>query len=106
MTDMTEAELASRLLLEAKCWAWKRDLLHHRICELSDACFNAFTRDGLYYGAPDEVIEIIERAKRCHYLEELDYCEDACEAAEAAIVRLRLAGRGKGCVAPASRRPQ
>ena len=90
---MTEYdEFARRLEREAKCFAWKRDLLHHRVCELSDACFNAFTdRDGMFWGAPDEVAELIHRARRCHEIDELEYCEGHCEAAEAAILRARIA---------------
>jgi hypothetical protein len=85
---MNEALVSFTQYVGAGTLGWWRDILHHRVCELKDACFAA---DGTWcVPAQSPVWDLIEKAERCHEIDEFEYCEDHCVAAEAAIIRARV----------------
>jgi hypothetical protein len=69
------------------CTSWRHMILHHRICELTDAKFKAFSDSaGMYYGTPWSARELIGDAIRHFEDNDLDRAERCCEAAEREIV--------------------
>ena len=70
---------------------WKRELLLERVRGLSDARLLAFTdAGGMFHGTPVRVRDLIGRAVQHHQTGELYKCEQACVAAEQAILDARI----------------
>lgn len=82
-----------RVMEEAKCWTWRRELICTRIRELNDSSFAAFTAGRFYYGTPERLRELMGDAIKWLEREELDGAERLCELAEIELIKQRRAFR-------------
>jgi hypothetical protein len=64
-----------------------------RIRKLNDTKIEAFTIDGVYYGAPKGVLMLIDEARGAHELREFNRCEDICDMAEVGMQIERMTFR-------------
>jgi hypothetical protein len=110
--------IADQLREEARCWPWRRQLIEHRIRELTNIqgdiesvlwqslpklddpqhlnIKEAIAPGGEISAAIRQLRDVLMKADDMLGKDELDYAESACEQSEHALIELRTIGRELG----------
>jgi hypothetical protein len=93
---MTPTVIPESVSAEIASMRWRTWLITQRIRELNDAKMCAFTIDGIFYGSPQSVRDLIAGAISSLECGEFDAAEVYCERAEREIIRQRGPQGGQG----------